>query len=597
MTLDALPFSSVWAVDFEFTAAPGELPTPICAVARDLRSERTVRLAGADLRRPPYCLNNDCLLVAYYSSAEWTCHAVLGWPMPHRVLDLFCEFRVLTNGRARPAGDGLLGACTYFGIDAMEAHRKEAMRELAMRGGPYASDELEALMKYCQTDVDATVRLLNVMLPRVDLPRALLRGRYMVAAAAMEVAGVPVDVATLDRLRASWDDLKVAVVARIDENYGVFDGSAFSTVRFEAWLAQQGIPWPRLESGRLALDDDTFHEMGRLYPITAPIREARTALAKLRLNDLAVGHDGRNRCMLSAFRASTGRNQPSNSRFIFGPSVWLRSLIRPPPGWGIAYVDWSQQEFGIAAALSGDERMAGAYLSGDPYLAFARQAGAVPAGATKHSHPEERELFKACALGVQYGMREASLARKIGRSEAAGRELLRLHRQTYPRYWRWVEAAQALGMLHGRLWTVFGWQLHVGAGVNPRSLANFPMQSNGAEMLRLACCLATERGIRVCAPVHDAVLIEAPISKLEEVVAETQAAMAEASRVVLSGFELRSDTKVIRHPDRYADPRGARMWEAVSEMLQQRIHLGADLQRDPSASAHPSSLLSPVSVS
>jgi hypothetical protein len=67
--------------------------------------------------------------------------------------------------------------------------------------------------------------------------------------------------------------------------------------------------------------------------------------------DLAVGHDGRNRCLLSAFRSLTGRNQPSNARFIFGPSCWLRGLIRPEPGRAIAYVDWSQQEFGVAAAL------------------------------------------------------------------------------------------------------------------------------------------------------------------------------------------------------------------------------------------------------
>ena len=81
----------------------------------------------------------------------------------------------------------------------------------------------------------------------------------------------------------------------------------------------------------------------------------------------------------SAFRSRTGRNQPSNSKFIFGPSVWLRGLIKPPPGHGVAYVDWRQQEFGIAAALSGDAAMQAAYLSGDPYLAFAKQAGAVPA--------------------------------------------------------------------------------------------------------------------------------------------------------------------------------------------------------------------------
>ncbi len=126
-----------------------------------------------------------------------------------------------------------------------------------------------------------------------------------------------------------------------------------------------------------------------------------------------------------------GRNQPSNSKFIFGPSVWLRGLIRPRPGWGLAYVDWSQQEFGIAAALSGDPAMMEAYRSGDPYLAFAIQAGAVPRTATKKTHEAEREQFKACVLAVQYGMGEASLAARINQPVARARQLLALHRHTY----------------------------------------------------------------------------------------------------------------------------------------------------------------------
>jgi DNA polymerase-1 len=121
--------------------------------------------------------------------------------------------------------------------------------------------------------------------------------------------------------------------------------------------------------------------------------------------------------------------------------------------------------------------------------------------------------------------------------------------------------------LYGTLRTVFGWTIHVGSGANPRSLANFPMQGNGAEMLRLACCLATERGIRVCAPVHDAILVEGELGEIDQVVTKTQAAMAEASRVVLSGFELRSDAKVVRRPERYVDPRGRRMWETVTGIL------------------------------
>jgi hypothetical protein len=123
--------------------------------------------------------------------------------------------------------------------------------------------------------------------------------------------------------------------------------------------------------------------------------------------------------------------------------------------------------------------------------------------------------------------------------------------------------------MKNHLYTVFGWwiRLEAGATVNERSLRNFPMQANGAEMLRLACCLATERGISVCAPVHDAILIEAPLDRLEEDVARTQRAMAEASVTILGGFELRSDAKLVRWPDHYTDPRGDDMWALVSGLL------------------------------
>jgi hypothetical protein len=308
--------------------------------------------------------------------------------------------------------------------------------------------------------------------------------------------------------------------------------------------------------------------MAKAYPQVAPLRELRHTLGEMRLfRDLAVGADGRNRCLLSPFRARSGRNAPSNAKFIFGPSCWLRSLIQPAPSQSIAYVDWSQQEFGIAAALSDDSAMMEAYACGDPYLKFAIQAGAVPADATKESHPHERELFKTCALGVAYGMQEESLARRIGQPPCVARELLRLHRKTYPRFWEWSEAAVNQAMLHSTLHTVLGWRIHIAPGANPRALANYPMQGNGSDMLRLACCLATERGISVCCPVHDAVLVEAPAGEILDVVIATQAAMREASRVILNGFELRSDAKIVSHPDRYVDPRGERMWQTVMEIL------------------------------
>jgi DNA polymerase I len=574
--LDALPFHHVIAADFEFEFGghAGNRPQPVCMVARDLRSGQEWRLWRGEFNTtPPFPIGADSAFVAFYASAELGCFKALGWPMPTYVLDLFIEFRNLTNrasGTKPLAGNGLVGALTYFDLDSIDATEKEDMRSLVLGGGPWSDFERDAILDYCASDTRALERLLPAMLPRIDLPRALLRGRYMKAAAAMEWNGTPIDTETLALLRQHWTDIQDELIAGIDADYGVFDGRTFKAERWENYLAIHGIPWPRLESGRLDLNDGAFRQMAKAYPAVSPMRELRSALSDLRLNDLAAGEDSRNRALLSVFASRTGRNQPSNSKYIFGPSVWLRSLIKPPAGFGIAYIDWSQQEFGIAAALSGDTAMQAAYRSGDPYLAFAKQAGAVPANATKETHGPTRELFKQCVLAVQYGMEAESLAARIGQPPIVARDLLRAHRETYRKFWRWSDAAIDHAILTGTLHTVFGWQVHIDDRPNPRSLRNFPMQANGAEMLRLACCLATERDIEVCAPVHDAVLICAPVERLEKDITGMRAAMAEASKTVLDGFELRTDAMDIRHPERFYDPRGIAMWDRVIELITKR---------------------------
>jgi hypothetical protein len=122
-------------------------------------------------------------------------------------------------------------------------------------------------------------------------------------------------------------------------------------------------------------------------------------------------------------------------------------------------------------------------------------------------------------------------------------------------------------MVHNSQATVFGWTNHISEKPNPRSLRNFFMQANGAECLRLACCLATEAGIRVCAPVHDAVLITAPLGRLDADIASMRQYMGEASSIVLAGFKLRTDVKTVVYPDCYSDKRGQEMWDTVMGLL------------------------------
>ena len=125
---------------------------------------------------------------------------------------------------------------------------------------------------------------------------------------------------------------------------------------------------------------------------------------------------------------------------------------------------------------------------------------------------------------------------------------MRAHQDRYRKFWKMADSAVDCAMLGLPIGTVFGWHVRAGSGFSSRgrlaipatapgrSMLNFPMQANGAEMMRLAACLATERGIEVCAPVHDAFLICAPIDRIEADTAAMRAAMDEAARAVLDGF-------------------------------------------------------------
>ena len=450
---------------------------------------------------------------------------------------------------------------------------KEVPRRDPARG-PWTEEEKIYLLDYCQSDVDALKPLLEKLLPYIDWPRIFLHGAYTGAAAHIERTGIPLDMEILGIIKTKWSEIISKLVGEIDAKYGVYEGTVFKLRKFEDYLQRSGIPWPRSPTGKLDLTDDTFKDMARIYPQLSPLRELRSTLAQSREIKLQVGLDGRNRALLSYFQSITGRNQPSTNRFIFGNASWWRGLIKPGPGRGLAYVDYSQQEFGIAAALSGDENMMAAYKSGDPYLSFAKQVGAVPQDATKKSHPDEREQFKQCILATQYGMGAASLAARINQPEIYARELLRYHRQAFKGFWAWSDRVVDHGVITGQLWTVFNWRLRIGANVNERSLRNFLMQANGAEMLRLACIMAMQAGIQICAPVHDALLIEAPLDILDETVAKIQQIMKEASAIVLGGFELTTEAKIVRYPERYMDLRGIQMWNTIMKLagLHDQMH-------------------------
>ena len=574
-----LPFQKIYAIDFEYFGSDGEIPNVVCMVVQDLRSGEVTQHWQDDLQKmktPPFETGEDIALVCYFAPAEVQSMLALSWDLNVSVIDLFAEFRCQTNGNPNVGRNSLVNALQFNRLDHLIPKEKDSMRDLILSGGPWSKGQRSAILAYCTEDVVALGPLLNAMLKRkpwseLQLNQALLRGRYMKAVGAMQHRGIPIDLNLLDTLNANWDAIKQKQIARVDTQYGVYVDGTFKEALFETYLAHKQIPWPRLDSGRLALDRDTFSNMSKRYPDVQPLHELRKTLGELKLNKLAVGRDSRNRTILSPFAAKTGRNQPSTNKFVFGPAKWVRGFIKPVEGMALAYCDWSSQEIAIAAALSRDELLWTAYESGDPYIAFAIQAGLAPPEATKETHKDIRNRCKSVVLGTNYGMSAYGVAQAAKIHELEAKALLQKHRETYRKFWAWAENNKDRGLLGLKLETCFGWPIQVTAGdAKPNTFLNWPMQAHGAEMMRIACILAVERGIKLCAPIHDALLIEAPSDQIDAEVVRLKECMAEASEAVLGDGKIcRVDADIVRYPDRYMDEHGQEMWDQIMGLLAQ----------------------------
>jgi DNA polymerase I len=493
------------------------------------------------------------------------------------------------------------------------------MRERIMKGWPFTPEEQQKILDYCYSDIDALLRLLPKILsePEFDLGVALYHGEFAAVSALMEHYGVPNDMEVFNQLadKETWRKVRDAMVPIIDAHYGVYVRNAsgdwvFNENLFEAYLKREGIlpGWPRTETGKLSMKRKVFEGMSKNHPQLESLRQLRYARDKMRKVKLAVGRDGRNRTVLWPFQSKTSRTQPKASKWIFSPAVWLRSLIKPEPGMAVAYIDYSSMEFLIAAAQSDGHcgsinTMLDMYRSGDPYIAFAKQVGAIPDDITTAmiKKPKEhvthnltldqlehyavvRERYRVMLLAVQYGMQTETLAARLGISTFEAHEMLAQHHQLFSQYWRWSDDWLQHALQTGIMRTVCGWTCRTGiTEFNERSIRNWPIQATGADILRIACIWAVRRGIKLLAPIHDAVLIEAPIEQIEADVALMQEIMRRASRIVLNADpagtrELRTDAKIIRYPDRYTDKRGDEIWKRVLELLaEQRNHAAAGI--------------------
>lgn len=581
-------FREVWLLDTEFAMGPGNRPLPHTLTSFEWRTGRRLRLGQSDLLKlsaPPFSLGPENCFVAYAAAAEWSAFHALGWPLPRNVIDPFYLWLMRWNGAfregQRPPKNArwwsLLTACKHYGIPTMESTQKDSMRELALRGGAYTAEEQRLLVDYCEED---TLVLPPLMLKLIEekfftLDTALQLGRYSKAVAAMEFARQPVDTHLLQQLIAHRSVIREELIQKFDQ-FGVFVAGQFNLDQFGKLIARLGIRWPRTMTRRLSTRDEVFGDIGDFQPTIRQLGLLRKTISLFKDSSkdkpLDFSIPGTLGYRVRPLGTKTGRNAPSSSEFVFTMPKWMRGIVKPLPGRALAYLDWVAQEIGVAAVLSNDPRMLEAYQS-DVYLHFAQLTGAAPADATKASHKGVRDAYKPIVLGINYGagVRRIAVTANISIKEA--QRILQIHRQSYPRFWEFIEKTILAAYDRGAIWTPLGWRMLVRGDAKRTTLQNWPIQAASADICRTAVCMAVEAGVVVNFSVHDALCISATLDQIDHAISVTLDCMERASVWVLGGFKLRAEVdQIIRHPGHYQQKEGSeegRMWQTAMGILRE----------------------------
>ena len=412
--------------------------------------------------------------------------------------------------------------------------------------------------------------------------------------ALIHARGMPIDMPLWNLVQENRTAVIAELLQQLDPSSGTDDpiynsAGEWSYERFERWLPSVGVSaWPRLDSGRLDIDGDAFRLMYHVPGIEG-LHALRDSLRVIQTAKLPIGRDGRNRPSLFPFGTATGRN--AHAKSLYNAHAGMRGFMLFPPDKIGLYLDWRTQEVGVAAALSGDQALIDSYNGGDVYHTLALDSGLTKDTDRKRwkdNNPAQRQRMKSLQLGITYGMGVPSLAKGLNQHPLIASNLIEINRRKYQRFWQWRENQVWQAMLDRRAESIFGWPLHISHSPNRRTLYNFPMQSGGAEMLRLAAMRLCDAGLVPIMLVHDGILFEMSI---EEQVAHAIEIMRGAGRDVCNGLNIGIDIDqpaggVLVRGLRYQDKRpiAKKMWATMMATLET---IGAMPRKDV---ARPSSI-------
>jgi len=445
-----------------------------------------------------------------------------------------------------------LAAANAYGFqNPMTTEEKTRNRDLIIKQNTWTKKEQQTILDYCAKDVLETEHVYYGIVNDLEkycgndfetlLWEAQHRGQSMACLQKIQDNGIPIDTPLINDFNTYWDKVKEAVIKRFNKKLNLWDESCkFSNDKFEVLIRSLNLfdEWPRTPTGKLKTNSETL-ELFKDYPKIKLLKRVNNLLNSTKLAEYIVSEDGRLRPFggYNMFGTHTGRTTPS-SKWIFGTAKWGRNFIRAGYGSAVVYLDFKSEEVFVAARLSGDKNLMEAYMTGDCYIGMAMDAGLAPKGATKATHPVARIIFKVITLAANYLMGARSISKKLKQfnyTYSQSKRLLFDYKEKYSTYFNWNKNIRSAAAYHGKLSTSLGWDRRFAENklINHRSIANWPIQAESAEILRNAMIRLTDAHIKVCAPIHDAFLIECTVPEMEDQIRVAKNCMIEAAEYVL----------------------------------------------------------------
>lgn len=295
----------------------------------------------------------------------------------------------------------------------------------------------------------------------------------------------------------------------------------------------------KTKTGGYTTSEEALEKIRSKHPIVGKILEYR-GLKKLLSTYIdplpeMLRSDGRLHASFNQAVASTGRLSCSNPNIQNIPirteeGRGIRAAFVPHnPGDLFLSADYSQIELRLMAAISGDEALVSAFLSGeDVHRATAAKIHRIP---TEQVTAEMRRQAKTANFGIIYGISTFGLAERLSIPRADAKRLIDGYFASYPGVEAYMKRVVEEAREAGYVQTIMGRRRYlpdikssnaVVRSYAERNAINAPLQGSAADIIKLAMIRIDEairsRGLasRLILQVHDELNFNVPPHELEE---------------------------------------------------------------------------------